>query len=1084
MPFQTLFLAKTSFMKYRYVFSIALLAMSCLVYGQKNKSEIAATPDLGALKFRSIGPAMMSGRISDMAVNPRNHKEYYLAFASGNIFKTTNSGTTYEPIFENYGSYSIGCLALDPNNPHVLWVGTGENNNQRSVAYGDGIYKSIDGGKTFQNMGLQNSEHIGMIAIDPRNSDVVYVAAYGPLWSEGGERGLYKTTDGGKNWTRILHVSQNTGINEVHFDPRNPDVIYVAAHQRRRHVFTYISGGPESAIYKSTDAGHTFEKITKGLPSGDLGRISIAIPPTNPDIVYAMIEGHGFYRSTTRGTHFSKMSGHYTSGNYYVEIYPHPTDENVIFSMDTWTHISTDGGINFNRVPEKNKHVDNHCIWINPDDPNHILMGCDGGLYETWDFMENWHWKDNLPTVQFYRVAVDQAEPFYNVYGGTQDNNSLGGPSQTLDKRGIVNDDWFITNGGDGFKSQVDPTDPNIVYAQAQYGWLVRFDRKSGEALFIQPQPGLDEAPFVWNWDAPLLISPHNNTTLYFGANKVFKTTDRGNNWTAISPDLTRKIDRNKLPVMGKVWSMDAIAYHKSTTIYGNLVSFSESPKKAGLLYAGSDDGLLHITDDDGANWTTYEKFPGVPEMTYTQDIKASIHNEQVVYAVFNNHKNGDFKPYVLKSSNKGKSWTSISGNLPEKGSVYVIVEDHLNPDLLFVGTEFGVFFTSDGGKQWRQLKGGLPTIAVRDMEIQRRESDLVLATFGRGFYILDNYDLLRHLDDKTGNQKAHIFPVKTAKLYHESDIGAIEFKGASYYRGQNAPVGVTLDYYIDKAPETKKQIRQAGEKDQKDIQYPDADAIRAEDREETPYLLFVFSDDQNREVRRMTTSISTGVQRIVWDGKFGTTAYFNHNGAPKTNSGGSHFVPEGMYQVQIFQSIDGVIQQLTNATTFRVTHLKTQTLRAETYDDLLSFQQETEVVARSLRAIDNSFKELTTLVAHCKTLVRNTPGAPLNLLNELRTLELQLAEIDVALNGDNSLASREFATLPGLNRRISMARWIVNSTTSAPTGTLEKEVALVNSQLPNLQASLQNIADAASQILQQLYDAGAPYLRGDLPGK
>ncbi|HBF20469.1 MAG TPA: glycosyl hydrolase, partial [Cryomorphaceae bacterium] len=494
--------------------TFGLSLISSMIVAQETGSEdnkpLIEKTSLSALKFRSIGPALTSGRIADLAVNPNNHAEYYVATASGGVWKTTNHGITYHPVFDDQGSYSIGCITLDPSNPHVIWVGSGENNNQRSVAYGDGIYKSEDGGKSWSNMGLKNSEHIGMIVVHPENPDVVYVAAYGPLWSSGGDRGIYKSTDGGKNWEKILDVSENTGFNEIHMDPRNPDVLYATAHQRRRHVWTYISGGPESAIYKSTDGGKNWTQLKNGIPSGDKGRIALAIPPSNPDVVYAMVEGHGVYRSDDRGASFSFQNPYETSGNYYVELVPHPTDENTVYSMDTYMHVSRDGGKSWNRLPEDKKHVDNHCLWINPDNPDQMIAGCDGGLYETYDNAANWQFKPNLPITQFYKVAVDNALPFYNIYGGTQDNFSLGGPSRTTNRSGITNADWFVTNTGDGFETVIDPVDPNIIYAQSQYGGLVRYDKKNGESVGIHPSPAYGEAAYRWNWDAPLLISPHD----------------------------------------------------------------------------------------------------------------------------------------------------------------------------------------------------------------------------------------------------------------------------------------------------------------------------------------------------------------------------------------------------------------------------------------------------------------------------------------------------------------------------------------------------------------------------------------------
>ena len=677
------------------------------------------------LAFRSIGPALTSGRIVDLAVNPKNSSEYYVASASGGVWKTENAGITFSPIFDEQVSFSIGCVTIDPSNPNIVWVGSGENNNQRVAGYGDGVYKSEDGGKSWKNVGLTKSEHIGMIAIDPGNSDIVFVAAYGPLWSSGGERGIYKTIDGGKTWKDVLTVSDNTGFNEIHMDPRNSNILYAAAHQRQRKVFTYIGGGPESALYKSTDGGTTWTKIMKGLPENiDLGRIGLAVSPVNPDHIFAIVEASGdkggLFASTDRGASWEKRGNYSTSGNYYQEIFCDPKDADKIYAMDVYLKVSEDGGKTFHNLGEKSKHVDNHIIWIDPANTQHMLVGCDGGLYESYDAAKNWNFKANIPVTQFYKVSLDNSFPFYYVYGGTQDNFSLGGPSRTISGNGIVNSDWFITNGGDGFESQADYVDSNIIYAESQYGGLVRFDRKSGEILEIRPVEAAGEKPYRWNWDAPLLISQHDHKRLYFASNKVFRTNDQGNTWSVISPDLSRGIDRNRLTVMGKVWSVDAVAKNGSTDKYGQVTTIAESPLDENILYAGTDDGLIHVTTDGGKNWIKIDNIPGVPERTYINEIIASSHNKNVAYAAINHHRYGNFKPYLFKTTDAGKTWIAIQNNLPERGTVYCVAEDFKNANLLFAGTEFGVFFSIDGGGKWTQLKGGLPPIAIKDMEIQK----------------------------------------------------------------------------------------------------------------------------------------------------------------------------------------------------------------------------------------------------------------------------------------------------------------------------------------------------------------------------
>ncbi|MGB5238865.1 MAG: glycosyl hydrolase, partial [Flavobacteriaceae bacterium] len=461
----------------RNIFLVALLISIGFgaSYAQKSKKNTVVPLDsisLTGLKWREVGPALTSGRISDIAVNPDNPYEYYVATSSGGVWKTDNAGLSYSPIFDKEGSYSIGCVTLDPHNPNVVWIGTGENNNQRSVSYGDGVYKSVDGGASWKHLGLKSSEHIGKILVHPENPDIVYVAAIGPLWSKGGERGLYKTTDGGVNWTPVLQIDEHTGVTDVLMDPRDPDVLYAATFQRRRHVFTYVGGGPGSGLHKTTDGGASWEKIQKGLPKTEIGRIGLAISPADPEYIYAIVEAAdkkgGVFLSTNRGASWEKQSKHVTSGNYYQEIIADPVNKHTLYSMDTWMTVSRDGGKTFSKVGEDYKHVDNHSMWIDPQNNRHWLVGCDGGIYETFDAAKNWDFKENLPVTQFYKVAVDNDEPFYNIYGGTQDNFSIGGPSRVVTDHGITNSDWFITNGGDGFESQVDPKNPDIVYAQSQ----------------------------------------------------------------------------------------------------------------------------------------------------------------------------------------------------------------------------------------------------------------------------------------------------------------------------------------------------------------------------------------------------------------------------------------------------------------------------------------------------------------------------------------------------------------------------------------------------------------------------------------
>ncbi|MBI3133367.1 MAG: glycosyl hydrolase [Bacteroidetes bacterium] len=1079
-------------MKLILVVSGILLMTANAVIAQKKEDAKANPVNSGlvsGLAFRNIGPAMASGRISDIAVNPDNPSEYYLAVASGGVWKTTNHGNTYSPIFDHQGSYSIGCITIDPNNTSTIWVGTGENNNQRSVAYGDGVYRSDDGGSTWQNMGLKSSEHISKIIVDPRNSDVVYVAAYGPLWAAGGERGTYKTTDGGKTWKQIHFISENSGTADLVMDPKNPDILYESVHQRRRHVFTYIGGGDESGVFKTTDGGTTWTQLKNGLPSSNLGRVGLAVSPADPNYVYAICEAEngqqGFYRSTNKGASFEKRSAYETSGNYYQEIICDPYDVNKVFSMDTWLHHTEDGGRTFKGTGENDKHVDNHCIWIDPADTRHWLVGCDGGLYETWDHAAHWEFKQNLPVTQFYKVALDNDYPFYNVYGGTQDNNSMGGPSRTINNAGILNSDWFITNGGDGFESQVDPTDANIVYAQAQYGWLVRYDKQSGESIGIQPMPGKGEAAYRWNWDAPLVISNHNNQRLYFAANKVFKSDDRGNTWQVISPDLTRQLDRNKMEVMGEIQSPDAVMKNKSTSIFGNITAMDESPKNEKILYVGTDDGLIQITRDGGATWNKKDNFPGIPAMTYVNQVVASKHDENVVFAVFNNHKQGDFKPYILKSTNTGDSWVSITGDLPARGTVYCIAQDHVNPDLLFAGTEFGCFFTINGGVNWIQLKAGLPTIAIKDMAIQTRENDLVLASFGRGFYVLDDYSPLRHLSTESLDKKALIFPIRTSLEYIEtSPLGLTgrSSQGSGFYLADNPPFGATFTYYVKEVPQSPKAIRQADEKKKReageDIHYPTYEEFVAEDNYQDPFLIFVIRDAQGNEVNRIKTGASTGINRVTWNLRYPTTTPVELN----KQAPGRYSYPDegplalpGTYTVEIHLSTNGILEKVADPVSFNVKALENSSLARQS-DEILAFKKELSELRRSFRGTASEFEELRTTLSYIKTAIAQYPNADMSLMKEVAAIE-DLAELTyIQMWGDYHKSGRDEETGPSTGDRIEGIVGQCWYSTSNVTTTQKDQFVLAKEEYGTIRKNVDEIKARVEALEVKLDSFGVPY--------
>jgi len=1050
------------------------------------------------LELRGIGPAVTSGRVSDIALHPRDRATWYIAAASGGVWKTANAGTTWTPVFDAQGSYSIGCVAVDPRNPLTVWVGTGENNSQRSVGYGDGVYRSVDGGQTWENVGLKSSEHIAKILVDPRDSNVVYVAAQGPLWGPGGDRGLYKTKDAGATWEQVLKISENTGVSDVEFDPRNPDVLYASSYQRRRHVWTLIDGGPESGLWKSTDAGKTWKKAENGLPKEEKGRIGLAVSPADPDVVYAVVEaagkGGGFYRSTDAGGNWEKRSD-YVSGSpqYYQEIVADPRAVDRVYSMDTWMMVTDDGGKTFRKVGEKYKHVDNHALWIDPLDTEHLLAGCDGGVYESFDRGTTWRFVANLPITQFYRVAVDDDLPFYNVYGGTQDNTTLGGPSRTRTSHGITNADWFVTVGGDGFVTQVDPRDPNILYSESQYGGLVRFDRKNGERIDIQPQPGPGEPPLRFNWDSPLLISPHAHTRLYFAAQRLFRSDDRGDSWRAVSPDLTRQLDRNKLPVMGRVWSVDAIAKNASTSFFGNLVSLAESPVLEGLLYVGSDDGLIQVSEDGGSAWRKIEKFPGVPDMTYVSDLEGSRHDAGTVYATFDNHKMADFKPYVLKSTDRGRTWTSIAGDLPERGSVYTIAEDPEKRDLLFAGTEFGLFFTPDGGKRWIQLKGGMPTIAVRDLAIQKREDDLAVASFGRGFFLLDDYTPLRRVSAEFLERESVLLPVKPASLFVPADpLGLKEksFQGDAFYTAPNPPLGAVFTYYLRDEIKTRKKMRQDAEKktreDKGEISYPAWEDLRLEDREEDPTILLTVQDEQGNVVRRLTGPVSAGFHRVAWDLRYpasNPTSLTPPDPDPFSDPPQGPLVVPGTYKVALAKRLEGKVTPLSEPQPFTTQAIGTASLPPPDRAAVLAFQKKTARLQRAVLGAVETAGEAQKRIDHIKKAIDDTPGPDPRWSDEARSIESRLKDIRESLTGDATRAKRNEPAPPSIVDRVQSIVYGHWSSTSAPTATHRRAYEIAADQFQDVLSRLRTLVETDLDGLEDRMEiGGAPWTPGRVP--
>lgn len=934
------------------------------------QAAVAATPDglseadLSALKWREVGTAATSGRITRFAVHPDDTRVIYTATASGGLWKTVNAGTTWDPIFEHQSSVSMGDVALAPSNPDIVWVGTGEQNSVRSSQFGDGVYRSDDAGKTWQHMGLEGSRHVGRILIHPDNPDIVYVAAMGSLWGPNPERGLYRTTDGGKTWQQLLSPSEYTGVVEVQMHPENPNTLFAATFQRERRMWSMVGGGDESGLFRSDDGGDSWNRVGNGFPTGPVGRVGVTFCASNPDTLYASAVGPegGTFRSTDGGNAWERRNASVQSHWYYGELACDPENPDRVYAPMTPLLMSEDGGETFNNIAQSLVHSDHHTLWINPEDPQHLMSGNDGGLYTSRDGGDTWQWTSNLPVMQLYTVAVDMQEPFYHVYGGTQDNGSWGGPVGTRYSDGITNEDWMFISGGDGFHGMADPTDANILYSQSQYGVLYRTDRKSGEQRRIQPwQPQEDEfPPYRWNWSSPFVISSHDSKTLYFGANVVFRSQDRGTSWERISPDLTRQQSRDELPLQGRVQPADAIDLHSSTAMYGNLHSLAESSLRRGLIAAGTDDGLVQITRDGGRNWRKSQTFPGVPEMMKVGMLTWSAVAEGTLFVVFDGHKDNDFRPHVVRSDDFGTTWRNITSNLPEFGPTKSVAAHPRDGNLLFVGTEFGVYASRDGGDHWLALRSGLPTNSVQGMVVHPRENDLVVGTHGRGFWVLDELSLLQSLTPAVVAGHSHLAAPRPATQIRDVNRGRKSF-GHSYWKADNPPRGTILDYWI-------------------------GDSAVGE-----PVTVDVL-DRRGKPLRRIAESTAErGAQRLVWDLRHEAPA---SDRASSWRTPVGRFVPAGDYQIRLTVG-DQVHTQPLHVRMDPA--LKVADRDRQTRESTLALQAQLLTAAyHAGKAVDAGVDQLDALLA-----LLQASGADAALQTQAQTAADEARRLHVAMRGE-----------------------------------------------------------------------------------
>ncbi|MDC8831073.1 VPS10 domain-containing protein [Alteromonas gilva] len=990
---------------------IATALLSTQGLAAKNTNDTPISPfnaeTFSALKMRNIGPAYMSGRIADIAVDQNNPNIWYTAVGSGGVWKTVNAGTTWTPIFDEQAVYSTGDVTIDPSNSNIVWVGTGENNGGRHISFGDGIYKSLDGGKTWQNMGLAKSEHISDIIVHPTDSNTVWAAVQGPLWTSGGERGLYKTIDGGKTWKRVLTPEDEwTGVTSLLIDPTNPDRLYAATWSRQRTIAAYVGTGPGAGIFTSEDGGESWTELKTGLPKGNMGKIGMAISAMQPEVLYATIETDnrkgGFYRSSNYGASWEKMSdevGAGTGPHYYQEIFADPHQFDRVYIASNYSKVSDDGGKTWTPINTDRKHVDDHAFAFHPTDPDFVLIGSDGGIYMSHDRMANWRYIANLPLAQFYKVAPDDSSPFYMIYGGTQDNSTQGGPSRTRKKEGIKNKDWFLALGGDGHQPATEPGNPDIVYAQSQQGNLARHDVNTRESLSIQPQPRPGEPAERYNWDAPINVSAHDPKRIYFASQRVWRSDDRGNSWTPLSGDLTKNGNRMHMPMMGRTWSVEAGWDIYAMSEFHTIANFAESPVDENILWVGTDDGLIQVTTNGGKTWKKIDlkDIKGIPSTAYVNDIRADLFDPNTVYVALDNHKYGDYKPYLIKTTDLGKKWTSLAQTLPDKHLVWRIVQDHENENLLFIGTEFGIFFTVDGGKQWVELNGGMPTISTRDVKIQRRENDLVAGTFGRGIYILDDYGPLRALTPESLKEDAMLFaPSRPVKWYRE-DTNHSDSDGNDRFVAENPPYGATLTYYLKDSLLTAREKRQQAEKAMVEKEnypkYPSWTDIEKENQEAEPAVYVEIKDTNGNVVNRVTGDVTKGLHRITWDMTYAKASAVTGGKTSRWHPLGKGLVaPTGTYTATLFKRVGSNITALAAPVEFELQAIYNNSIEGPSDEQILRFGKQLVAAEKRLSAVTAVLKALPDTMALIRSAIDQTPG-------NLEALEKSYAEITAEIN-------------------------------------------------------------------------------------
>jgi photosystem II stability/assembly factor-like uncharacterized protein len=1032
---------------------------------------------LANLKFREIGPAIMGGRVDDFAVVENNTDTVYFGAASGGVWKTTNGGITWEPLFDHEAVSTIGAIAVAPSDPSLVWVGTGEANNRQSSSWGNGIYKSTDSGKTWKHMGLDATQHIGRIAIHPANPNIVYAAALGHLWGPNPERGLYKTTDGGKTWKQVLSINDDTGVVDVAMDPQSPDTLYAAAYERRRTPYGYNGGGPGGGIYKTTDGGATWKKLGAppsapssaggsagaaakgGLPEGDTGRIGLAIYRRNPNIVYALVENAkgGIFRSEDKGETWAKMGETDPRPSYYSRVVVDPNNDLRIWVLGAPMYYSEDGGKTFRTNWVQKIHGDFHALWIDAANSNHMWAGSDGGIHTSRDGGRTWDYLNTIPLGQFYELGYDLRQP-YNICGGLQDNGAWCGPSRTLFTGGNTNESWFRVGGGDGFYVKIDPADPDTVYGESQDGSLFRRDLRISEARTIRPRPPEGEAPYRFNWNSPLEISSHDAKTIYYGGNFLFRSTDRGDSWTKLGGDLTTGVDRSTLSILGKTPEKETLSRNDGVEWYPTITTISESPLTSAVLWVGTDDGNLQVTRDAGAHWRNVAgRVPGVPKGTYVSRVLASRAAEGTAFAAFDGHRGNDFHVYLFLTTDYGETWKAISDGLPDDGgTVHAIREHPQDLNLLFAGTEYGAYWSSDRGAHWRRLKMNLPTVPIFDIEIQPREDDLLLGTHGRSIWILDDLSSLEQLDDKVLASDLHVFPVRPSIAWRLfSNKGNT---GHKFFVVPDPPFGPPIDYYLKIKPEEKEKVK------------------------------ITISDAGGKVVRELDGEKNAGINRVHWDLRY--TAPVEPTPEQREAQEQGFFggprgprVDPGEYTVKVVAGKNEETQKITVLEDPRIAiRPEDRAARREMLDKLYEMDKTADQGRKTIKGLKASLE-----AARAGWKKPDAPKIPEAITKSAEELAKKIEALEGSFIAPEEAQGFAGAPLkytpPPLTQRVGQLMAELDGYTAAPTAAQREELTALEPLLRQAIDKLHKLVDEdLANLNKALNEAGVPHITSAPP--